>query len=122
MAYDPQNIFAKILQGQIPCARVYEDDYALAFHDIHPKAPIHVLIIPKGGYLNAYDFHQRASPLEITGYYTAMNRTLETLGLADDRGYRLISNTGVHGGQEVPHYHTHILGGGPLGSMISLTK
>jgi histidine triad (HIT) family protein len=122
MAYDPNNIFAKILRGEIPCSKVYEDKFALAFHDIKPKAKIHVLVIPKSPYATAYDFHAGASEAEITGFYRAVNTVLEQLDLVKSAGYRLLSNTGPHAGQEVLHYHIHIFSGQPLGPMLSAPR
>lgn len=118
MTYDPNNIFAKILRGEIPCKKAYEDDYALAFHDIAPQAPIHVLVIPKGPYRDQDAFSAQASEAEIVGFMRAVGRVAEMTGLSSG-GYRLISNCGINGGQEVPHYHLHLLGGGRLGRMVS---
>lgn len=118
MAYDPDNIFAKILRGEIPCKKVHEDDHTLAFHDIAPKAPVHVLVIPKGEYVSHDDFSAKATDAEIAAFVRTVGRIARDLGLAE-QGYRLIANTGAGGGQEVPHYHVHILGGGPLGPMVS---
>ncbi len=117
MSYDQNNIFAKILRNEIPCKRINEDAHYLAFHDIHPKAPIHVLVIPKGHYINAQDFHRNASPEEITGFYKGLAAVAENLNIQE--GFRLISNCGLNGGQEVPHYHMHILGGRQLGPMLA---
>ncbi|MCB1530272.1 MAG: histidine triad nucleotide-binding protein [Rhodospirillales bacterium] len=118
MAYDESNIFAKILRGEIPCDKVYEDDYVLAFNDIMPKAPVHVLVIPKGPYRSIDDFGARASSEEITGLARAIGKLSKDLNL-EERGFRVIANTGGHGGQEVPHYHVHLLGGRPLGPMLA---
>lgn len=117
MAYDPENIFAKILRGEIPCDKVYEDEHALAFHDINPQAPTHVLVIPKGPYVSNDDFTAAASDAEILGFFRAVGHVARDLGVADP-GYRLIANTGDEGGQEVPHFHVHICGGRTLGRMI----
>ena len=117
MSYDDQNIFAKILRGEIPCDKVYEDDYALAFNDIAPQAAVHVLVIPKGAYMSQADFGEKASEAEVTGFYRAVSKIAKDKGLSDD-GFRCITNAGEHGGQEVPHFHLHILGGEKLGSMI----
>lgn len=117
MSYDPQNIFAKILRGEIPCDRVYENDHALAFRDINPKAPVHVLIIPKGAYVSSSDFSAKASAEEIAGFVRAIHSVAEKAGVLDS-GYRLIANAGAHGHQEVPHFHVHLLGGRPLGAML----
>lgn len=114
--YDPNNIFAKILRGEIPCQQVYADEWALAFHDIHPKAPTHVLVIPRGSYVDLHDFARHAKPEEIAGFYRAVAQVVDQLNLI--QGYRTIANSGVHSGQEVPHFHLHILGGRPLGPML----
>ena len=116
--YDDQNVFARILRGEIPCARVLETEYALAFRDIAPHAPVHVLVIPKGPYVSFADFSVRASEAEIVGFVRAVGQVASQLGL-DEPGYRLLSNMGGHGGQEVPHFHVHIFGGRPLGRMIA---
>jgi diadenosine tetraphosphate (Ap4A) HIT family hydrolase len=115
--YDDQNIFARILRGEIPNRTVYEDAFVLAFHDIAPQAPVHVLVIPKGAYVSAVDFAARASESEIAGFWRAVGTVAGILGLEQD-GYRLLSNHGTHAGQEVPHFHVHVFGGGPLGRMI----
>jgi diadenosine tetraphosphate (Ap4A) HIT family hydrolase len=116
-AYDEQNVFAKILRGEIPSRKVFEDAYALAFHDIAPQAPIHVLVIPKGRYISFADFSASASPDEITGFFRAVGAVARQLGL-DEPGYRLLANMGEHSGQEVPHFHVHVFGGKPLGRML----
>ena len=116
--YDPDNIFAKILRGDIPCDKVYEDDNVLAFNDISPQAPVHVLVIPKGKYVSIADFGAKASPEEITAFYRAVSQITEELSL-QEQGFRTIANTGLNGGQEVPHFHMHILGGKSLGPMLS---
>ena len=118
MAYDDNNVFAKILRGEIPAKKVYENEYALAFHDIGAKAPIHVLVIPKGKYLSIVDFNASASDSEITGFYRAVAKVANDLGVADE-GFRTIANTGLNGGQEVPHFHLHILGGKKIGPMVA---
>lgn len=118
MTYDDQNIFAKILRGEIQNKTVYEDDHVLAFEDIYPHAPVHVLVIPKGPYRDIHDFSAHASDIEITAYYRAFPKILNQLGLVDD-GFRVIANSGANGGQEVPHFHTHILGGKKIGPMVS---
>ncbi len=110
MAYDDNNIFARILRGEIPCKKVYEDDYVLAFHDIAPAAPIHVLVIPKGKYISIVDFGAKASEEEITVFCRAVSKIANDLGLTDN-GFRTIANTGTNGGQEVPHFHVHLVGG-----------
>lgn len=117
MPYDPQNIFAKILRGEIPCKKVFEDEYALAFHDINPQAPIHILVIPKGPYVSMADFGSTASPEEIAGFFRAVAKVAADAGL-NEKGYRILANTGADGNQEVPHFHVHIFGGAPLGRMI----
>ena len=117
MAYDPNNIFAKILRGEIPCQKIYEDDFALAFHDIAPKAPVHVLVIPKGPYSSMTDFSADAPAELVTGFLRAVGAVVRQLGV-DDRGYRLMVNNGADGGQEVPHLHVHIFAGRRLGRMI----
>jgi histidine triad (HIT) family protein len=116
--YDSQNIFARILRGEIPCKKVYEDAFALAFHDIAPQAPIHVLVVPKGPYCSFADFSAEASQEEIAGFIRAVGKIAKNLGL-DSSGYRLLANTGEHSGQEVPHFHVHLFAGRPLGRMIS---
>jgi len=116
--YDRDNIFARILRGEIPCNKVFEDDWALAFHDIAPQAPVHILVIPKGTYVSWDDFSRNASAEEIAGFVRAVGEVARGLGLVEP-GYRLLANTGHHGGQEVPHLHVHLFGGGPLGRMIS---
>jgi len=122
MTYDQNNIFAKILRGEIPCDKVYESDYALAFKDINPQAKIHVLVIPKGAYVNMDDFSQNASSEEITGLIRALGEVAKIVGVSEytsGKGYRYIGNNGSDGGQEVPHLHFHIVGGEPLGRMVS---
>lgn len=116
--YDPNNVFAKILRGEIPCNRVFEDEWALAFHDIAPQAPVHVLVIPKGAYVSWDDFSARAPAEEIAGFIRAVGHVAREQGLVEP-GYRLLANIGADGGQEVPHLHVHLFGGGPLGRMIS---
>ncbi|MCD8562725.1 MAG: histidine triad nucleotide-binding protein [Alphaproteobacteria bacterium] len=118
MSYDSNNIFAKILRGEIPCDKVYEDEHVLAFNDIAPKAPVHILVIPKGAYTSVEDFGLNASAAEIKGFYMAVAKIVEQKALNLD-GFRTISNSGLNGGQEVPHYHLHILGGKKLGPMLS---
>ena len=118
LPYDPQNIFARILRGEMPCNQVYEDDHALAFHDIAPQAPVHVLVIPKGAYVGWDDFSAHASAEEIAGFVRAVGNVARQLGLVQP-GYRLLANLGGHGGQEVPHLHVHLFGGQPLGPMLA---
>ncbi len=117
MAYDPDNVFAKILRGEIPCNKVYEDDHALAFHDIAPQAPVHVLVIPKGAYVSLDDFSADASAGEIGGFFAAVGTVARELGVVES-GYRLLANNGPDANQEVPHFHVHIFAGRPLGGMI----
>lgn len=116
-AYDDQNIFARILRGEIPNKTVLETAHALAFHDIRPQAPVHVLVIPKGRYVTFGDFAANASPEEIADFHRACAEVIAMTGIAAD-GYRTIANANDHGGQEVPHFHIHILGGRPLGPML----
>jgi diadenosine tetraphosphate (Ap4A) HIT family hydrolase len=116
--YDDGNIFARILRGEIPCKRVAEDAHALAFHDINPQAPVHVLVIPKGAYVSAADFHAAAPDAAIAGFWRMVAAVAKSLGL-EDAGYRILSNMGVDGGQEVPHFHVHIFGGRRLGRMVA---
>ncbi|MBS7810206.1 histidine triad nucleotide-binding protein [Roseococcus pinisoli] len=116
--YDTQNVFARILRGEIPSKRVHEDEFAFAFHDINPLTPVHVLVIPKGEYVSAADFHATASDAEIAGFWRAVAKVAKDLGL-DATGHRLLSNMGVDGGQEVPHFHVHLFGGRRLGRMVA---
>ena len=116
--YDDTNIFAKILRGEIPNKTVYEDEHVLAFHDIAPQAPVHILVIPKGAYVSWDDFSTRASDAEIAGFIRAVGHVAREHGLVEP-GYRLLANVGAHGGQEVPHLHVHLFGGGPLGPMLA---
>ena len=122
MTYDSNNIFAKILKGDIPCEKIYQDEFALAFHDINPQAALHALIIPTGPYVSSDDFHEKASDAELIGYYRALNKALETLHIKDNDGYRLLSNSGKNAHQEVPHFHTHIFAKQLLGPMLSVDK
>jgi histidine triad (HIT) family protein len=115
--YDDQNVFAKILRGEIPSRTVYEDDWALAFHDINPQAPHHVLVIPKGAYVSWDDFSARASAEEIAGFVRAVGEVARAAGLVES-GYRLLANVGQDAHQEVPHLHVHIFAGRPLGPML----
>jgi histidine triad (HIT) family protein len=115
--YDDSNIFARILRGEIPARKVFEDDWVLAFHDINPQAPTHVLVIPKGRYCSFADFSALASPEEIAGFVRAVGKLAKDLGLETD-GYRLLANMGEHSGQEVPHFHVHLFAGRPLGPML----
>lgn len=116
--YNDSNIFARILRGEIPCDKVHDDGHVLAFRDIHPQAPVHILVIPKGQYINVADFGAKASPEEITAFWRAVSKIAADNGLPGN-GFRLIANTGLNGGQEVPHFHVHILGGKSLGPMLA---
>ena len=118
LPYDDQNVFAKILRGEIPSTRVYEDEWAMAFHDIAPQAATHILVIPRGAYVSWDDFSERGSEAEIAGFVRAVGAVARTAGLVAP-GYRLLANTGAHGGQEVPHLHVHLFGGAPLGPMLA---
>ena len=118
LPYDDQNVFAKILRGEIPSNRVYEDEWAIAFHDIAAQAPTHVLVIPRGSYVSWDDFSSRALADEIAGFVRAVGTVARQLNLVEP-GYRLLANTGAHGGQEVPHLHVHLFGGRPLGPMLA---
>jgi diadenosine tetraphosphate (Ap4A) HIT family hydrolase len=115
--YDDGNIFARILRGELPCKKVYEDEFALAFHDINPQSPVHVLVIPKGDYVSFADFSGKASAQEIAGFWRAVGHVARELGL-EAGGYRILSNMGQDGGQEVPHFHVHIFGGRRIGRMV----
>ena len=116
--YDSGNIFARILRGEIPATRVYEDDWAVAFHDIVPQAPVHILVIPRGAYRSWADFSLGASDAEIAGFVRAVGAVARQLGL-EGAGYRLLANAGVDAHQEVPHLHVHLFGGKPLGPMLA---
>lgn len=116
--YDDQNIFAKILRGEIPSKRVYDDAFAIAFHDINPQAPTHLLVIPKGAYVSWDDFSARAPDPEIAGFIRAVGTVARAAGLVEP-GYRLLANIGQDGHQEVPHLHVHVFGGRPLGPMLA---
>ena len=117
-SYDPQNIFARILRGEIPNQTVLETAHTLAFHDIHPQAPLHVLVIPKGAYVTFDHFAATASGEEIVDFHRTAASVCALLGITPGDGYRAITNTGEHGMQEVPHYHLHILGGRALGRLV----
>ena len=119
--YDPQNIFARILRGEIPNDTVLETAHTLVFRDIHPQAPVHLLVIPKGPYVSYDDFAANASDAEIVDFHRAVARVTRDLGIDLDQGqgFRAITNAGDHGAQEVPHFHLHILGGRPLGRMLA---
>ncbi|PJB69466.1 MAG: histidine triad nucleotide-binding protein [Alphaproteobacteria bacterium CG_4_9_14_3_um_filter_47_13] len=115
--YDDNNIFARILRGEIPHESIYENDYVLAFKDIAPLAPVHILVIPKGKYISVVDFGMKASTEESIAFWRAVPEIAAAQNLGED-GFRIIANTGFHGGQEVPHFHVHILGGECLGSIL----
>ncbi len=115
--YDDANIFARILRGEIPCKRVHDDAHALAFHDINPQAPVHVLVIPKGRYVSLADFSAHGSEAEIAGFLRSVGKVAKDLGL-EAGGYRVLTNMCEDGGQEVPHFHVHIFGGRRIGRMV----
>jgi histidine triad (HIT) family protein len=117
MAYDRNNVFALILRGQSPCKKVYEDEHVLAFHDIRPQAPIHIVLIPKGEYVSADDFSEKASDAEIAAFIRAIARLARDAGVSES-GYRILSNHGRAAHQEVPHFHLHLFGGRDLGPML----
>lgn len=121
MTYNPENIFAKIIRGEIPCDKVYEDEHTLAFNDINPQAPVHVLVIPKGAYVNIEDFHAKASDVEIAALIRAIGEVAKIKGMSDT-GYRILSNTGEDAHQEVPHLHIHVVGKRDLGRMLGKPK
>jgi len=116
--YDENNIFARILRGEIPSTRIYEDEFAYAFPDINPAAPTHILVIPKGPYVSWDDFSEKASDAQIAGFVRAVGKIARDENLVGD-GYRVLVNVGMNSGQEVPHLHAHIFGGRPLGPMLS---
>ena len=119
MAYDKNNIFAKILRGELPCKKYYENDFVLAFEDIYPQRKIHVLVIPKGEYTDLDDFHQKAPNIEIVEYFKAITHVAKLLQVSSQfDGYRVISNVGLNAGQEVPHLHFHLVGGEKIGRML----
>lgn len=115
--YDDTNIFARILRGELPCQRIYEDEWALAFPDIAPRAPVHALVIPKAPFVSLADFSQGATQAQIAGFFAAVGQVARQLGL-EAPGYRVLANMGGHGHQEVPHFHVHVFGGQPLGPML----
>jgi histidine triad (HIT) family protein len=117
LPYDDSNIFARILRGELPSKKVYEDDYALAFHDINPQAPVHILVIPKGRYVSWDDFAATGSDTEVAGFIRAVGHVARAAGLVEP-GYRLLANIGGHGHQEVPHLHVHIFGGRQFREMV----
>ena len=120
MTYDENNIFAKILRGEIPCEKIYEDEFVLSFYDINPQKKIHVLVIPKGKYIDLDDFSTNASSDEMVGLLKGINRVAKKLKISVDtgKGYRTLANISEHGGQEVPHLHFHLFGGEPVGKMV----
>ena len=120
MSYDNNNIFAKILRGEIPCKKIYEDEFVLSFHDISPQKKIHALVIPKGKYIDLDDFSLNASPDEMVGLLKGINTVAKKLGISVDKGkgYRALANISEDGGQEVPHFHFHLLGGEKVGKMV----
>ena len=117
LVYDDGNVFARILRGEIPCNKIYEDDHVLAFHDIHPQAPTHVLVIPKGAYVSLDDFSARANDTEIAALFRAVGTIARQLGI-DATGYRFLANNGADAHQEVPHFHVHLFGGRKMGPML----
>jgi len=121
MKYDDKNIFAKILRGEIPCKKIYEDDYVLSFHDISPQKKIHALVIPKDKYIDLDDFNAKASDKEIVGLIKGISIVAKKLGISVDtgKGYRALTNISENGGQEVPHLHFHLFGGERVGRMVS---
>ncbi len=121
MAYDPNNVFAKILRGEIPCKKAYEDEHVLAFHDINPQTPVHVLVIPKGAYVSSDDFGANASDAELAAFMRAISKVGRQFGVATG-GYRMLANHGADANQEVPHFHVHIFGGRPLGPMVARAR
>ncbi len=116
--YDDSNIFARLLRAEIPSRRVYEDAHAVAFHDIAPQAPTHVLVVPRGRYVSLADFSATATDAEIAGFWRAVGHVARALGF-EQPGYRVLSNVGHDGGQEVPHFHVHLFAGRPLGPMLA---
>ena len=120
MSYDNNNVFAKILRGEIPCNKIYEDEFVLSFHDINPKKKIHALVIPKGKYIDLDDFSLNASSDEMVGLVKGINIVAKKLGISTEvgKGYRALANISDHGGQEVPHLHFHLFGGERVGKMV----
>ena len=119
--YDPSNVFARILRGELPCKKIHENAHVLAFADVRPLLPIHVLIIPKGAYVTMDDFTAKATPEEIVALFRAVGEVARISG-AESGGYRVIINNGENGHQEVPHLHIHVLGGKPVGRMVGVPK
>jgi len=124
MVYDDRNIFAKILRGEIPCNKIYEDNFVLSFHDINPQKRIHALVIPKGKYIDLDDFSLNASPEEMVGLLKGVNKVAAKLGISNNtgKGYRALTNISSDGGQEVPHLHFHLFGGEKIGKMVEWQK
>ena len=120
MSYDENNIFAKILRGEIPCKKIYEDEFVLSFYDINPQKKIHALVIPKGKYIDLDDFCKNASPNEMVGVFKGIEAVVKKLSISNDKGkgYRALTNIGSDGGQEVPHLHFHLFGGEKIGKMV----
>ncbi len=120
MKYDDNNIFAKILRGEVPCDKIYEDENVLSFYDVNPQKKIHALVIPKGKYINLDDFNENASEKEILGFIRGITLVAKKLGISinNGNGYRTLANIGTDGGQEVPHLHFHIFGGEKIGKMV----
>jgi diadenosine tetraphosphate (Ap4A) HIT family hydrolase len=121
MIYDESNVFARILRGEIPCKKVYEDEFALAFHDVRPLAPVHVLVVPKGPYVSLDDLTERAPVDFVGGFFRAVGETARTLGIVES-GYRMLANIGYDAHQEVMHFHVHLFAGRPLGSMLKRSE
>lgn len=121
MAYDNNNIFAKIIRGEIPCDKVYEDDHVIAFKDIRPRAKVHVLALPKSQYISLDDFGAKAPAEEVKAFFSAVSKIARDLGV-EENGYRVIANHKAFSGQEVDHFHVHILGGEPLGPLVAITR
>jgi diadenosine tetraphosphate (Ap4A) HIT family hydrolase len=117
MSYDRSNVFARILRGELPCRKVYEDGHVLAFHDIHPQTPTHIVLIPKGEYISVDDFSEKASEAELAAFLRAIGRIARQEGVSEG-GYRILANHGVAAHQEVPHFHLHLFGGRDLGPML----
>ena len=121
MSYDPNNVFARILRGELPCKKVFEDDHVLAFEDIRPLSPTHILVIPKGAYTSFQDFSETASDAEISAFFRAAGKIARERGI-DATGHRILANHGANGRQEVPHFHLHLFGGRDLGRMLPTAK
>jgi histidine triad (HIT) family protein len=117
LSYDPNNIFARILRGELPCRKVYEDEHVLAFHDIRPQAPTHIVLIPKGQYISVDDFSEKASDAELAAFIRAISHIARQEGVSEG-GYRILANHGAAAHQEVPHFHLHLFGGRDLGPML----